>query len=215
MPTVKVRNDGNSIFVGATLCPGKGTITPVEQNDLTAYAKTPAGKRQIGNSLIIIDPDAKKKLAAEKATMNAQAAEDAEKKLRPELEKQIKAEVEKKSKAKIEKLEKKIHNLEAANKQLQEDLVKAVTRDPDNEGGEGGEDGEGSGNPDEDGEGGSGEGEGSGSEITFDPEKDTFDPAVHHLEARGGKWYVMIKEKKVSAALSKEKKAEYEKLLND
>jgi len=104
---IKVKNKGNQIFIGRTLCPS-GKITQVNEDDLKLFCKTPGGSALIERSLFIYDEDFQKQKAAASIALQQKAESKVRQELAPILEKEITAKLEKKYGKKIADLELKI-----------------------------------------------------------------------------------------------------------
>ena len=193
---VKVKNKGNPIYIGKSLC-RKGTVTPVKKEDLESYLKTPGGASLLNVSLFVFDEDFVKKQNAELMALKSQAHADVRKELEPVIYAECEEKISKRFEDKIKSFEDKIKSQvneidhfanENANlvKQLNDagsvpetvETVETETVEEINETG-----------------------------FIFDPEK-------HSIEHKGGgHWFVMEGEKKVSESLTEDEREAFNKLI--
>lgn len=132
---IKIKNKGNQIFIGKTLCP-KGKVTPVNEKDLQAFCKTPGGAALLDVSLYVYDEDFKKQKAASAIALKQQAEAKVRQELTPVLEKEITAKLEKKFGKKIDALKTDIDSKDARIADLEKKLETVddlVSDDKDNE----------------------------------------------------------------------------------
>lgn len=118
---IKVKNKGNQIFIGKTLCPN-GKVTSVDENDLKAFCKTPGGAALLDTSLYIYDEDLNKQKEASAMAMRQQAEAKVRQELTPVLEKEISAKLKKEIGKSIDSLKKELESKEALIADLKKKL---------------------------------------------------------------------------------------------
>lgn len=75
MEGIKIKNEGNPIFIGKALCE-RGTTTMVLKQDYINFCKTPSGRALLNNSVFVIAGDAKKQQRAERDVLRNQVEEE-------------------------------------------------------------------------------------------------------------------------------------------
>lgn len=97
MPKVKIKNNGNPVFIGKTICQ-RGAVTDIEEIELEKFCMTPAGSHVFQNDLEVIDGNIKKEKAiddvATRAAIRVEVENEYEEKI-SELKKAHAAEIKK------------------------------------------------------------------------------------------------------------------------
>ncbi len=187
---VKIKNKGNPIYIGKTLCP-RNEITAVNENNLKSYLKTAGGASKYGKTLFVFDDDLRKQQQAERSAVKSKAYAEVRQELSPLIKKEVEDKLEAVYEKKIADLNDKIVSLNA-----ELDTLKNGTSDPA---------------PSKK------ESPANTTETVESADNDfVFDPEKHVLEHRGrGQYYVMDCEEKVYGPVTADERKKFEALIGE
>lgn len=210
MPAIiSIENKGNPRFIDGKLCPGNGKVTPgISKDGLNAWIKEAPGNALVfGKTVKIFDEEEQAaNLKAETDLIKTKVEAEIEGTLRPAIEKELSQKFKEKYEGIVKGLQEQVKVEKEANTKLTKQLNTAKVSKPAKSAGNNGK---------KAGNTGKEAGAGSGKKDTKIKKSDPdfiFNPEVHHLEARGGSWFVMDQDEKILGALSPEDKAKYEEL---